>query len=93
MQAGNHGSVTAVLPLKGLWQSGTLNWELVDSLTALGLDDLASLSVWSRADLVRLGLSDQTVDALKRLLARYCLTLAPDRSRRFRRPGRKLDPY
>jgi hypothetical protein len=33
------------------------------------------------------------VAQVERVLARYCLTLAADKRRRFRRPRYRLDPY
>ena len=90
----SEAAITAVLPLRGLVRARLLSPELCGALEALGLDDLAQLSGWSRRELARRGgLAADSLDRLERLLARYCLSWAAARRRRVRRPGRWLDPY
>lgn len=86
--------IRAVLPLTSLWRAGFLPRSLLDRLTAAGFSDLVELSRWSRLDLMRAtGLPEGAITQVEKLLERYCLGFTPQRRRRFRRPGRRLDPY
>ena len=89
-----NGAMTAVLPLRGVWRAGLIGKETYDSLAAAGLRDLPELTTWTRRDLLALPeLGPAAVARIEAVLARHCLSLAPDRRRRFRRPRYRLDPY
>ena len=86
--------MTAVLPLRGVWRAGLISKQAYVALTAAGLRELPELTTWTRRDLLALpGLGPQAVARVEAALARHCLSLAPDRRRRFRRPRYRLDPY
>lgn len=83
-----------VLPLRGLWRAGLIDHQCFAALREAGVGDLPQLSAWTRRDLrERTDLPPSAVADLEDLMARYCLSLKADRRRRFRRPGRRLDPY
>ncbi len=84
-------SVSAVLPLRGLWRAGLLAaWDF-QALDRAGIGELGQLAQWSRADLMRLpGFDRAAVARVESLLARYCLTLCPSRRTRLR-GGRRPD--
>jgi hypothetical protein len=85
-------SVSAVLPLRGLWRAGLLAaWDF-QALDRAGLSELGELAQWNRADLMQLpGFDRAAVARVESLLARYCLTLCPSRRTRLR-GRRRLDP-
>lgn len=84
----------SVLPLRGLWRAGLIGDGCFEALHGAGVDDLPQLCAWSRRNLhERTRLSASAVAELEALMDRYCLSLKAERRRRFRRPGRRLDPY
>ena len=83
--------VSAVLPLRGLWSAGLLPaWDF-QALDRAGVKQLGDLARWSCADLLGLpGVDHAAIRRLEALLARYGLSLAPSRRRRFRLPELRL---
>ncbi len=84
----------AVLPLRGVWRAGLIENRIYAALEAAGVQELPELTGWTRGELLALpGLGPAAVAQVERVLARYCLALAVDNRRRFRRPRYRLDPY
>ena len=83
--------MAAVLPLRGLWRAGLLAaWDF-QALDKAGIKELRDLTRLSCMELLELpGLDRAAVGRLQALLARYGLSLAPTRRRRFRLPGLRL---
>jgi len=81
-------AVSAVLPLRGLWRAGLMAaWDF-QALDRAGIKELADLAQWNRMDLLGLpGMDHAAVARIEALLARYCLSLAPVRRSRSRRPS------
>ena len=87
-------SMDSILPLHGLRRAGLISRTLLAALRDLGVEDLVQLCAWTRGELrAQAGLSPDGLAELEALMARYCLDLKPERRRRFRRPGHRLDPY